>query len=82
MHTDDDIFEKLSIEEESFEPTAAKPAAPKGNVPVAPSGEDYLDVDYIEDDDIFDGAICTRDALAFSTHRDAMQKRSSVCWAR
>lgn len=35
-----------------------------------------------EDDDIFDGAICTRDALAFSTHRDAMQKRSSVCWAR
>ena len=54
MHTDDDIFEKLSIEEESFEPTAAKPAAPKGNVPVAPSGEDYLDVDYIEDDDIFE----------------------------
>ena len=54
MHTDDDIFEKLSIEEESFEPTAAKPEAMKPNVPVAPVGEDYLDVDYIEDDDIFE----------------------------
>jgi len=99
MHTDDDIFEKLSIEEESFEPTAAKPEAMKPNVPVAPAhtapaasgtskstgsapaspshaagsgtssashasgklppahtydNDDYLDVDYIEDDDIFE----------------------------